>query len=205
MSVCSAREQASLRKVTGHEALVVPHGIDPTEWKTEPSPRTSPVVKLFGNWDWDPNRLGLAWFLDRVVPLMGGEDIQVEVAGRGTDGLAARAGVRFVGRVDDLSAFLSDAWVVAMPVKVGVGAPVKFAEGIVTGIPLVATSDAADGDSAPGLLVSDDPGAWAEWVARIVADPEQPRAEALERRALALVERSWGRASEPLRHWVEAT
>ena len=43
------------------------------------------VMKLFGNWDWDPNRKGLTWFLDQVAVRAGaGTGITIEVAGRGT-------------------------------------------------------------------------------------------------------------------------
>ena len=207
VSVCSERERTAFQSSTGRDAIVVQHGVDPDEWTPTPCPRPRPVMKLFGNWDWDPNRDGLAWFLDRVVPLTtAATGISVEVAGRGTEGMAAPDGVRFVGRVPDVPTFVADAWVVGLPVRLGVGAPVKYAEALATGVPLVATTDGAAGSEpgeAPGLLVSDDPAAWARWIERVVGDPERPRAAASERRALTLAEHSWDRVTEPLREWVE--
>lgn len=204
VSVCSERERTAFLTSTGREPIVVPHGIDPAEWTPAPCPRPRPVLKLFGNWDWDPNRDGLTWFLDRVVPLTTG--INVEVAGRGTEGMTAPNGVTFVGRVPDVPTFLADAWVVGLPVMLGVGAPVKLAEAMVTGVPLVTTTDGAAGaepGDARGVLVSDDPQAWARWIEHVVRDPERVRADARERRTLTLAEHSWDRVSEPLRQWVE--
>ena len=207
VSVCSEREREAFVRSTGRDAIVVPHGIDPAEWPTAPLARPEPVLKLFGNWDWDPNRDGLRWFLDRVVPpTREATGIDVEVAGRGTEGMTAPDGVTFVGRVPDVPTFLADAWVVGLPVMLGVGAPVKFAEAMVTGVPLVTTTDGAagtPGGEAPGLLVSDDPAAWARWVERVVREPGPFRVDALDLRARTLVEHSWDRVTEPLRRWVE--
>lgn len=208
VAVCSERDRAAFARsaqTSGRGAMLLPHGIEPDEWQPEPAPSAAPVVKLFGNWDWEPNRNGLVWFIEQVVPLVASTGIRVEVAGRGTDGLGGSDDgdvVRFVGRVDDLPTFLSDAWLVAMPVKVGVGAPVKFAEGLVTGVPLLATVDAADGQAWPGLLVSDDPDAWAARVAEVVADPGPLRETSRDRRTQVLRERSWDRTNEPLLSWV---
>ena len=94
----------------------------------------------------------------------------------------------FVGRVDDVSTFLADAWVVGVPVMLGVGAPVKYAEALAAGVPVVATTDGAAGAEPPrvtGALVSDDPPAWAGWIERSVRDPGPARAAALGRRTVS--------------------
>lgn len=206
VSVCSERERRAFLHSTGRDSIVVAHGVEPAEWSIEPEPRAEPVMKLFGNWDWNPNRDGLTWFLDRVVPHTRAAGIAVEVAGRGTGTLTAPDGVRFVGRVDDVSTFLADAWVVGVPVMLGVGAPVKYAEALAAGVPVVATTDGAAGADAAegdGALVSDDPHAWAGWIERTVREPGPARAAALGRRTRVLTEQSWARTTEPLRLWVE--
>jgi hypothetical protein len=81
---------------------------------------------------------------------------------------------------------------------------VKFAEGLVTGAPLLATVDAADGDAWPGLLVSDEPADWADRITAVLADPGDARREARDRRARVLAERSWAHTTEPLVRWLES-
>jgi glycosyltransferase involved in cell wall biosynthesis len=203
VTVCSERERAAFSSSTGADALVVPHGIEPVEWTPEPRPRAQAVMKLFGNWDWAPNRNGLTWFLDQVAPRAGAASgITIEVAGRGTERLSTADDVTFVGRVPDVPTFLADAWVVGLPVMSGVGAPVKFAEALATGVPLVATEDASDGDATTDVLVSDDPAAWARRIAEVVTDPHRFTTASRERRTRVMAERSWDRVTQPLRRWV---
>ncbi len=87
LSVCSQREREALLASTGVDAIVTANGIDVAEWPLEPAPAVRPVVKLFGNWDWDPNRAGLAWFVSEVWPrIETTHDVVCEVAGSGVDG-----------------------------------------------------------------------------------------------------------------------
>ena len=205
ISVCSTRELEAFRASTGRDAIVLPHGIEPSEWPHEPRPQTPVVVKLFGNWGWAPNRDGLAWVLDEVVPRLDpAARIRFEVAGAGTENWKARTDVTFLGRVPDVARFLADAWLVGLPVRNGVGAPVKFAESLVTGIPLLATTDAASGEEEPpDVLVSDDPAAWVQRINAVVRDPEPYRTAAHDRRTRVLAQGTWQRMSTPLCRWVE--
>ena len=204
ISVCSTREREALRASTGRDAMVVPHGIEPSEWPHEPRPQAGVVVKLFGNWGWAPNRDGLAWFIDEVVPRVDPDrGIRFEVAGSGTEKWAPRTRVTYVGRVPDVARFLADAWVIGLPVRNGVGAPVKFAESLVTGVPLLATTDAVSGEAPDDVLVSDDPAAWAQRIDAVVRHPDQHRMAASARRTCALAGSTWQRMSEPLCRWVE--
>jgi hypothetical protein len=56
---------------------------------------------LIGTWTWQPNRMGLDWFLEWVVPHLP-DDFRVHVAGQLPAGLSSpHPGVSFVGRVLD--------------------------------------------------------------------------------------------------------
>ena len=204
VSVCSNREARSLGLVARAAPLVLPHGIDPHEWSFDPDPRDQPVVKLFGNWDWDPNRRGLNWFLEEVWPSLRASRFACEIAGSGIDAAQRGVlGVTTVGRVDSVPHFLSDAWAVAVPVRIGVGAPVKFPEACASGVPMLATQDAADVATIRGGLVSDDPALWLDQLRALENDPDEIRRDALARRAGALSDLSWDRVSAPLLEWVE--
>ncbi|EWT02861.1 hypothetical protein N865_03085 [Intrasporangium oryzae NRRL B-24470] len=209
VAVCSARELDELASGSRaqHErraALVVlPHGVDPREWIAGPAPSAQPTIKLFGNWGWGPNRAGLEWFLREVWPRLSAiPGLRCDVAGAGTQATSVDPRLSFVGRVEDLSRFLSDAWVVGVPVREGVGAPVKYAEALVTGVPVVATGDGAPLRSDLATLVSDDPAEWTRCIAEVVARPEPARAAAAAVRRSALVDLSWHGVSRPLIDWV---
>jgi len=208
VSVCTPRDVEKLHAVPGAEGaeiVVMGHGIDPLEWATPPSAPSVPI-KMFGNWDWGPNEAGLRWFLHDVWPLLrqADHDLTCEIAGNPGGFHDLPDGVRMVGRVPSVGAFLSSAAVVGVPVQGGVGAPVKYAEALASGVPVVATTEAAHGLAVRGPLVSDDPEEWAKWVTDVVRAPLAPRAAATRTRAMVLSEVTWYAQTEPLRNWARS-
>ena len=121
-------------------------------------------VGLIGTWSWAPNRVGLDWFLERVVPLLPA-DVTVAIAGR-IDGPPQNmpANVSFVGRVPDAQDFVRGSRVVALATKGGTGVQLKTIETFEEGLPAVATPAALRGiDAVPdNVRVADDPQAFAD-------------------------------------------
>ena len=119
-------------------------------------------VALLGTWSWGPNRAGLDWFLEQVVPLAPG--LSIRVAGAGADDLRGRfANVEILGRVPDAAAFLAGAGVIAVPSIAGEGLQIKTLDAIAVGRPVVATNFALRGiDGLPERVrVADSPQAFA--------------------------------------------
>lgn len=209
VSVCSMTELGRLRRIHGSlgRAIVSPLGIDPAEWPDRSWATPEPTVALFGSWAWKPNTEGLAWFYRNVWPdvLREVPDGRALVAGTGLKELAPPPpGVQAMGRVQDLPGFLASAAAVAVPVRNGVGASVKFAEAIASGTSVIATSDAASAHPAAPAHVSDDPEEWVAWiVARMNGRLSEPRPAPL--REYALQELTWGRTVQSLRDWLDAS
>lgn len=208
VSVCAAREINNLPTQAGANLVVMQHGVDESEWSIEPDPNPVPVVKMFGNWDWAPNKAGLNWFLDDVWPRLHALAPQAtcEIAGTCDHPRDAPEGVTFRGRVPSVPDFLHDATCVAVPVQGGVGAPVKYAEALTSGVPVVATPEAAHGLNIAGGLISDSGSEWAEWISNLHSNrngPARSAAAALRRRCLQ--ERSWYATSRELREWAKGT
>lgn len=210
--VCSDLERQRLLSVLGPDSSalaqdrvrVLPHGIDPAEWQAEPDPSPTPVVRLFGSWGWRPNGEGLRWFLDRVWPSVHAAEptIRCEVAGTGPVG-DLPAGAYAVGRVADLAAWLAQAWLVAVPVRDGLGAPVKLAEALATGVPVIATTEAASAQRwAPGY-VGDTPEEWTRWILETVRRPTEARRDARSSRRAVLADGTWARVAASLVTWVD--
>lgn len=207
VAVCSARERHALG-AGGEKTEVVGHGVSPEEWPFVPRPAARPVIKLFGNWGWAPNGEGLRWFLDEVWPsLRDHTQMRCEVAGDGWNASQSPAGdgVHFAGRVPDIAQFLSDAWIVALPVKHGVGAPVKYAEALASGVPLLATADAVPVHPEAAAHLSDDPRAWVAWVHGFLDDPASARINAERSREHTLTQHTWGAVTQPLLRWLNDT
>ncbi|MBB3952400.1 glycosyltransferase [Aureimonas jatrophae] len=129
-------------------------------------------VAMIGTWSWAPNRVGIDWFLETVVPHLPA-DITVEIAGV-FDGPppAAPKQVRFRGRVPDATDFVRSGRVVAIATRGGTGVQLKTIETLEEGMPAVATPAALRGIGAvlpANVRMADDPAAFAHALASLVA------------------------------------
>lgn len=204
VAVCSQAELDRLPDSGAARRILAPHGIDPTEWPVETAPPAPEQrVALFGSWGWEPNRRGLTWFARDVWPEVHRQlpAARCVVAGTGVpDQVAGTPGLIAPGRVDDLPAFLLRSRAVAVPVITGAGAAVKYAEAVASGIPVVATGDAATAQPGAPATVSDDAD---EWIAFLInrLSAEGP-AYRPEQRAYARTEMNWDRAVRGMDEWL---
>jgi Glycosyl transferases group 1 len=125
---------------------------------------------IIGTWSWTPNRLGLDWFLQNVVPLLPG-DVSIAVAGRLPAGYDLRCpNVTAVGRVADASDFVRRARVLPLISRAGTGVQLKTLEAFELGLPTVATSLSVRGigDLPANCIVTDDPAAFASAMLAVI-------------------------------------
>jgi polysaccharide biosynthesis protein PslH len=206
VAVCSSAERDALQDRPSCERLLVPHGVDPDEWRCDPPTMTNPTVALFGNWWWEPNAWGLDWFVTEVWRRvrMGNHEAELQIAGEGVPAaLAHEPRVTVHGRVRELAPFLAQSRIVAVPVRLGVGAPVKFAEAMASGAPVVASTDAAPWANIEGSCVSDDPDEWVDWISSLLANPRLARNIGQECRSTAVKNLRWDVVCQPLHAWIE--
>ncbi|MCV3205539.1 glycosyltransferase family 4 protein [Mesorhizobium sp. YC-39] len=127
---------------------------------------------LIGTWTWQPNRIGLDWFLEKVVPHLKA-DFRISIAGNMPSGVTSKhPGVEFVGRVPDARAFVRSAAVIPLISTAGSGVQLKTIETFELGLPSVATSHSLRGiDHRPdNCVVTDDPIAFAAALEAAAAD-----------------------------------
>lgn len=140
-----------------------------------PAPSRREIVcdaALIGTWTWQPNRIGIDWFLNSVMPLLP-DDFRVHIAGHLPAGLSsAHPGVRFVGRVPDATEFVRGAAVVPLISRAGTGVQLKSIETFELGLPAVATTRSLRGiDRIPAnCLVADDPREFADALLRLARE-----------------------------------
>lgn len=126
---------------------------------------------LIGTWSWAPNRIGLDWFLQEVVPHLP-EDFAIAIAGDAPPSLqAAYPHVSFVGRVPDAISFVRSGRVVPLISRAGTGVQLKTIETFEQGLPSVATSSALRGISykPENCILADDPQDFAEALVKSAA------------------------------------
>ena len=127
---------------------------------------------LIGTWTWQPNRIGLDWFLEKVVPHLR-RSFRIRIAGNMlSDISSSHPGVQFVGRVPDAQAFVRGGAVIPLISTAGSGVQLKTIETFELGLPSVATSRSLRGiDHRPAnCVVTDDPAAFAGALEAAAAD-----------------------------------
>lgn len=127
---------------------------------------------MIGTWTWQPNRVGLEWFIREIAPKLP-MGFKVAVAGSLPSGLPeAPACIEFLGRVPDAKEFVRSCAVVPLVARGGTGVQLKTIETFEMGLPTVATSSSLRGiDFRPeNCLVSDDPVEYAEKLTALARD-----------------------------------
>ena len=142
-------------------------------------PATEPVILFVGGFAHLPNKHGVFWFVDRVLPLIKARVMAARFVIAGSnpppDVLA------LVGDAVDVRANVSDAElrelyrtarVAAVPLRYGAGVKLKVVEALREGLPLVTTWIGAQG--VPGLgsvaEIHDEPQPFADAVCRLLTD-----------------------------------
>ncbi|MCC5917988.1 MAG: glycosyltransferase [Cryomorphaceae bacterium] len=132
------------------------------QWKE--SETTDSAVAL-ASFDWAPNREGMEWFFNRVTPLLP-KNVKIKIGGRDMPAhWKKQNNLSLIENVSDSKAFLSKGKFNFIPLLSGSGIRIKIVEAISMGIPLVATSIAAEGSGLlPGLhfLCADTPKEFAD-------------------------------------------
>lgn len=142
----------------------------------QPSP---PVLAVTGNLGYFPTHEGTRWFLREVWPALRAErpGLRLVLAGdRPRPALVREAvarGAELLPSPRDLRGLLATVTVSLAPMRGGAGLPLKVLEAWAAGVPVVATSWAAEGTAARAgvdLLVADGRAAWGHAVRSLLDD-----------------------------------
>lgn len=169
----------------------VPNVVDAAAIDPRRAPANPPEALLVGNFGYAPNREGLDFLLDEVMPRVwaAAPELRLTVAGGGYEPPAGTdARVAALGFVEQLEPLYARAACALVPLLSGGGSPVKFIEALAHGLPVVATPRGAagvDADSGRHYLE----GAGAEGFGRAMLDALDPaRGAAVARAGRALAE-----------------
>jgi sugar transferase (PEP-CTERM/EpsH1 system associated) len=177
---------------------VIPTGVDTEYFQPVPGPRQPDTTVFTGAMDWMPNEDGVAYYVEKIFPL-----VRREIPGalfwavgrqptRRLQALASES-VAVTGAVDDIRPYLGKAAVCVVPLRSGSGTRIKIFEAMAMGKAVVSTTLGAEGlpvRHGENIILADDPADFARQVAALLRDPE--RCERLGRAARDLVERNYG-------------
>jgi glycosyltransferase involved in cell wall biosynthesis len=132
---------------------------------------------LVGDFTYPFNREALAFLADEVLPRIWERrpELRLAVVGRGAGDLVLDERIEILGFLPDLRSAYGGADLAVVPLLHGGGSPLKFAEALAYGLPVVATDHAArlieEGEPGTHFLSAGDPQAFADAVERVLSEP----------------------------------
>lgn len=129
--------------------VTIPFGIDLKQYDFVQS-KADKLNKLFhiGAMNWEPNKEGINWFVDEILPLIKDEDVSMHLAGRAMPGyLKELNSTQLVvhGEVDNAKTFMQDHDIMIVPLLSGSGIRIKIIEAMACGKAVISTSVGAEG------------------------------------------------------------
>ncbi len=167
-------------------------------------PREPDSLLFVGNFQHQPNVLGLTYFCREILPLIRNRRPAVTchiVGANATEEIRQmlpEEGVRLLGQVPDIREPLSRFAVFVCPILTGAGMRVKILEAFASGIPVVSTPLGAEGiaaESGTHLLLAPSPAEFAEATLRLLEDRQAAARMAEEARRLVETFYDWPAAA----------
>lgn len=156
--LCSEDDRRRLETFAGRAIRtdIVPNGVPCTTLLSKPlrPPERSAeraAILFVGHLGYQPNIRAVRRLVEKIMPLIRRKlpQSRLTVVGRNPHravvSLASRGGFDLVADPDDVSGYLAEADVVAVPLDVGGGTRLKILEAMAAGVPVVATPLAAEG------------------------------------------------------------
>ncbi|MGH9594667.1 MAG: glycosyltransferase [Bryobacteraceae bacterium] len=142
-----------------------------------PTAAEADAIAFSGNLEYHPNVEAVRWFRAQVWPLLRARDVEWRLIGRNPAAIAHLVAgdprIRVIGPVEDAVAALAEAKLCIAPLRSGSGTRFKILEAWAAGRAVVSTTIGAEGLGARDgehLLIADDPRAFADAIARLLAD-----------------------------------
>jgi polysaccharide biosynthesis protein PslH len=195
----------------GLRTVVIPNGVDVRYFRPAPQPAGRQHLVFTGSMDWRPNQDAARYFAKRILPLLRQKNPDIECTFVGRDppadirALAAIAGMRITGTVDDVRPYVERAAVYVVPLRIGGGSRLKILEAMAMGRAVVSTTVGAEGLDVVHdrhVLLADDPREFAESILQLLGDPGRCARLAGEGRRLVEQQYEWGGLSDQLGKFV---
>lgn len=177
---CTQGDADCLKEVTGRNVLTIPNGVAAPESIEREIPR-NPLILFVGLLDYSANRDALNFFGNHIWPLVlrSSPHAVFEIVGKGKHiTFRDMTNVHYRGYVEDLGSAYKRASLVVAPLRSGTGVKNKVIEAMAHGVPVVATSLAAEGiggDDGTHYLVAETAEEFAAGTLKLLSDPDLSR------------------------------
>lgn len=193
---------------SGWERLrIAPNGVDCASFAPLKDQSRADQVLFVGNFQNLPNQDGLEFMAHEVWPLVRRTcpDATLSVVGSHADNrtreLTGHDGIRLVGEVEDVIPYYQGHQVMVVPIRAGSGTRLKILEAFAAQIPVVSTTQGAEGIEArhgEHLLIADDAEMFAHAIVELLEKPDRRQQLAVNGQKLAESTYDWSKIASVL-------
>ena len=197
VTVTSAADAEAMRALAPAARIVVAPNGTTIAGPRRPDPGGRSLVFL-GDLDYLPNREGVTWFADEVLPAVPDVD-ELRVVGRGLPIPGRR--VTSLGFVEDLASEWGRATAMVVPLRAGGGTRLKILDAFGQGVPVVSTAMGVEGiDAEPDehYLRAETPDEWRDALVKVLGDGALRERLAVAGRRLVEDRYTWATTMQPL-------
>ncbi len=209
----STQDRDALAALAPNAAVrAVPTGVDIDYFAPDHGAEIPDRLVYVGSMDWQPNEDAVLYFIDAILPRIrrARPAVSLTVVGRNPSRRlqrrAVEAGVRLTGTVDDVRAFVAEAAVVVVPLRVGGGTRLKIFEALAMGKAVVSTTVGAEGlplIDGTHWMRADEPAAFAAAVVALLRNPARRRQLGTAGRRLVEEHYSWAQIAAAFETLIE--
>jgi glycosyltransferase involved in cell wall biosynthesis len=187
---------------------VVPYGVDIEHFHPRSERDTEDIVAFTGFYTDDANRDAVMWFAHAVWPLLKARHpaLKFYVIGRNPapdirDLARKDPQIVVTGEVPDVAPYLARARIYVCPMRMGTGFRGKILQAMASGVPVVATTSAAEGimaQTGDSIMLADTPHVMAEAINLLLSDAELRKSIARSAREMVVKRYAWTRCVDLL-------
>lgn len=205
---CSDDDVHKLSELGAKSVYSIPNGVDTQALAPGNSELDMHSLVFLGGMGWYPNRLGVQWFINEVMPrivavkpevmfhMIGNPEPAVEIP------RVLRNNIIRHGFVDDFRPLVNRAAVMVVPIQLGSGTRLKVVEAAALGKCMVSTSKGAEGvmlNNGDAIILRDNPDEFANAVLALLANPADVKRIGDSARQIAVQRYDWNAIGASLR------
>ncbi len=176
----TSNDAKRIKKLTTNPIKIIPFGITPGHVNAATHDTRPKKVLFLGALDWQPNIVGLTWFIENCWAKIHQNypNWEFDLAGRNATSYFKElsvAGINYLGEIENTSKFYHAGAIFIIPLFTGGGMRIKAIESIAHGTPIVSTKKGMEGIAVKknkSFLQANDAKSFIKQVSRLIADEE---------------------------------
>lgn len=206
--VCSLEDKIALNCHNMLDKIhVIPNGVDASVYSDQTSSAKENALVFVGSMDYHANISGIEYFYAHILPLLRARHpgLLIYVVGKNPPSHIRALhgdGVVVTGAVDDVRPYLHRSAISIVPLLVGGGTRLKILEAMAAGLPVVSTSQGAEGIAAVHgreILIADTPQKFADAVSSLLENASERDRLARSGREFVLQHYDWTIVTQALK------